>query len=114
MYRRQRRRPGRAGRVAGPWAAQRYLSAASGRIESHKCQQGLLRAYGQLLQPRPPLVLVGHRDFRDAPVFEAARALGDEVRILEKVDDAVLPCCRCSANPPNLRLTPCTHMKDEA
>ena len=62
-----------------------------GRIEPRKNQLGLLRAYARLPQPRPPLVLVGQRDFGDAPVFEAARALGDEVRILEKVDDAALP-----------------------
>jgi glycosyltransferase involved in cell wall biosynthesis len=62
-----------------------------GRIEPRKNQLGLLQAYARLPQPRPPLILVGQRDFGDAPVFEAARALGDEVRILEKIDDAALP-----------------------
>ena len=62
-----------------------------GRIEPRKNHLGLLRAYAQLPRPRPPLVIVGQRDFGDAPVFEAAMALGSQVRILEDVDDAALP-----------------------
>jgi glycosyltransferase involved in cell wall biosynthesis len=64
-----------------------------GRIEPRKNHLGLLQAYARLRTPRPPLLVIGQRDFSDAPVFEAARTLGlsDEVRFMEQVDDAALP-----------------------
>lgn len=64
-----------------------------GRIEPRKNHVGLLQAYARLKTPRPPLVVIGQRDFSDAPVFEAAQALGlgEDLRFLEKVDDAALP-----------------------
>lgn len=64
-----------------------------GRIEPRKNHLGLLQAYARLRTPRPPLVVIGQRDFSDAPVFEAARALdlGEDLRFLEQVDDAALP-----------------------
>ena len=64
-----------------------------GRIEPRKNHLGLLRAYARLAAPRPPLLVIGQRDFEAAPVFEAARelGLGDTLRFMEDVDDAALP-----------------------
>lgn len=70
----------------------RYLCTV-GRIEPRKNHLGLLRAYARLAAPRPPLLVIGQRDFEAAPVFDAARALGlgDTLRFMENVDDAALP-----------------------
>lgn len=70
----------------------RYLCTV-GRIEPRKNHLGLLRAYALLPAPRPPLLVIGQRDFEAAPVFEAARTLqlGDSLHFLENVDDAALP-----------------------
>lgn len=64
-----------------------------GRIEPRKNHAGLLQAWARLPAPRPPLVIVGQRDFGTDGVFEAARrgGLGEEVRFLERIDDATLP-----------------------
>ncbi len=64
-----------------------------GRLEPRKNQANLVRAHALLPAPRLPLVLVGQRDFAHDEVFEEIARLGlqDEVRVLERVDDAALP-----------------------
>lgn len=64
-----------------------------GRIEPRKNHLGLLQAYAALRAPRPALLVIGQRDFSDAPVFEAAHRLGldGSLRFLETVGDAELP-----------------------
>ena len=64
-----------------------------GRLEPRKNHGGLIRAYARLPQPRPPLVVIGQRDFSHDEAFaEVARlGLAAEVRFLERVDDDALP-----------------------
>lgn len=64
-----------------------------GRLEPRKNHLALVQAYAQLRRPRPPLVVVGQRDFGVEAVFEAVQRLGlsEEIRFLERVDDAALP-----------------------
>lgn len=64
-----------------------------GRLEPRKNHLNLVRAYALLPRPRPPLVIVGQRDFGCEEVFDfvQAQGLGDEVRFLERVGDAELP-----------------------
>ena len=64
-----------------------------GRLEPRKNHLALVRAYALLPRPRPPLVVVGQRDFDVQSVFDEVRALGlqDEVRFLDRVVDAELP-----------------------
>lgn len=71
---------------------QGYLCTV-GRLEPRKNHLNLLRAYALLPKPRPPLVVVGQRDFHSEPIFEATRTLGieDDVKFLESVSDGALP-----------------------
>jgi glycosyltransferase involved in cell wall biosynthesis len=64
-----------------------------GRLEPRKNHLNLVRAYAQLSEPRPPLLIVGQRDSDDAAVHAevAALGLGEEVRFLDRVSDAELP-----------------------
>ncbi len=68
-----------------------------GRIEPRKNHLNLLRAYAVLPLPRPPLVIIGQRDFSFGAVFDEIERLGldtrpgGELRLLEHVDDASLP-----------------------
>lgn len=64
-----------------------------GRLEPRKNHVGLVRAYARLpVGQRPPLVIVGQRDFAYAQVFALVRELGlqDEVRFLEHITDTEL------------------------
>ena len=69
-----------------------YL-ATVGRLEPRKNHLNLVRAYAQLSEPRPPLAIVGQRDFAHDEAFAevAALGLGDGVKFLEDVTDAELP-----------------------
>lgn len=64
-----------------------------GRLEPRKNHVNLLRAYAMLPASRPPLVIIGQRDFDSEPIYAVARELGieREVRFLESVPDASLP-----------------------
>ena len=64
-----------------------------GRLEPRKNHLNLVRAYAQMAEPRPPLLIVGQRDFEHDEAFAEVTALGlqDEVRFLEHVEDAELP-----------------------
>ncbi|HUD34701.1 MAG TPA: glycosyltransferase family 1 protein [Variovorax sp.] len=76
-----------------------------GRLEPRKNHVNLLRAYAMLPVDRPPLVVVGQRDFDSEPIDAVVRELGigPEVRFLENVPDAALPAlvrhCRVFAYP---------------
>ncbi|TBO27894.1 glycosyltransferase family 1 protein [Aquabacterium lacunae] len=64
-----------------------------GRLEPRKNHVNLVQAYARLPKPRPPLVVVGQRDFAFEAVFEVVQREGlqHEVRFLERVGDAELP-----------------------
>jgi glycosyltransferase involved in cell wall biosynthesis len=64
-----------------------------GRIEPRKNHLNLVRAYALLSEPRPPLLIVGQRDFEHDEAFAEVAALGlqDDVTFLEDVGDAQLP-----------------------
>ncbi len=64
-----------------------------GRLEPRKNHLTLVQAYARLTGPRPPLVVIGQRDFSHGPVFEAVRTLGleGEVCFMESLEDAALP-----------------------
>ena len=64
-----------------------------GRLEPRKNHQVLIEAYAGLAAPRPPLVIVGQRDFGFETLFEQvqARGLAGQVRFMERVEDADLP-----------------------
>jgi glycosyltransferase involved in cell wall biosynthesis len=64
-----------------------------GRPEPRKNHLNLVRAYAQMAEPRPPLLIVGQRDVEHDEAFAEVTALGlqDEVRFLEGVTDAELP-----------------------
>ncbi len=70
----------------------RYLLTV-GRLEPRKNHLNLVRAYALLPQPRPPLLVVGQRDFDHDEAFDEVARLGlvDEIRFLERVGDAELP-----------------------
>ena len=64
-----------------------------GRLEPRKNHLNLVRAYAQMAEPRPPLLIVGQRDFEHDDAFAEVAALGlqEQVRFLERVSDAELP-----------------------
>ncbi len=64
-----------------------------GRLEPRKNHTNLVRAYAALPAPRPPLVIVGQRDFAFEGVFAEVERLGlvKDVRFLESVGDDELP-----------------------
>jgi glycosyltransferase involved in cell wall biosynthesis len=64
-----------------------------GRLEPRKNHLALIRAYAQLRGPRPPLVVVGQRDFSFQAVYNEVNQLGlqDDVRFLDGVGDGALP-----------------------
>jgi glycosyltransferase involved in cell wall biosynthesis len=64
-----------------------------GRIEPRKNHSTLLRAWAQLKQPRPLLVVVGQRHFSFHDVFDLIRTLQIErdVLVLEEIQDNALP-----------------------
>lgn len=72
--------------------SQRYLLTV-GRIEPRKDHVTLLKAYAQLGEGAPPLVIVGQRDFGSDAFDQALRALpaGCDVRVLSDVGDTDLP-----------------------
>ena len=67
--------------------------ASVGRLEPRKNHLNLVRAWALLPEPRPPLAIVGQRDFEHDEVFAEVAALGlqDGVKFLEKVGDDTLP-----------------------
>jgi len=70
----------------------RYLITV-GRLEPRKNHLNLVRAYALMAQPRPPLLIVGQRDFEHDEAFAEVEKLGlaKEVTFLERVADAELP-----------------------
>lgn len=64
-----------------------------GRLEPRKNHVKLLQAYAQLGPQAPPLIIVGQRDFQYDGVWAAMESLGlqGRVRVLENVEDRVLP-----------------------
>jgi glycosyltransferase involved in cell wall biosynthesis len=64
-----------------------------GRLEPRKNHLNLVRAYALLAAPRPPLLIVGQRDFEHDEVFAEVdrRGLSGEITFLERVADAELP-----------------------
>jgi len=70
----------------------RYILTV-GRIEPRKDHATLLRAYAQLGDGAPPLVIVGQRDFGNRAFDQALQTLpaGCDVRLLSDVSDMELP-----------------------
>ena len=70
----------------------RYLVTV-GRLEPRKNHLNLVRAYALLSEPRPPLLIVGQRDFEHDEAFAEVEklGLGKEITFLERVADAELP-----------------------
>jgi glycosyltransferase involved in cell wall biosynthesis len=64
-----------------------------GRLEPRKNHLNLVRAYALMAEPRPPLLIVGQRDFEHDEAFAEVQklGLGKEVTFLERVADAELP-----------------------
>ena len=64
-----------------------------GRLEPRKNHLNLVRAFAQLAEPRPPLLIVGQRDFEHDEAFAEVEKLGltREITFLERVADAELP-----------------------
>ena len=64
-----------------------------GRLEPRKNHLNLVRAYALLAEPRPPLLIVGQRDFEHDEAFAEVEKLGlsGQVTFLERVADAELP-----------------------
>jgi len=64
-----------------------------GRLEPRKNHLNLVRAYAQMSEPRPPLLIVGQRDFEHDEAFAEVQKLGlaKEITFLERVADAELP-----------------------
>jgi glycosyltransferase involved in cell wall biosynthesis len=87
--------PGNAGRdevrALGLKSGNYFLSV--GRLEPRKNHATLLRAWAQLPQPRPCLVIVGQRHFQYKEAFEVIHALHleSDVVLLEEVSDVQLP-----------------------
>jgi glycosyltransferase involved in cell wall biosynthesis len=87
--------PGNAGQETvqqlGLEAGRYFLTV--GRLEPRKNHATLLRAWAQLREPRPRLVIVGQRHFRYNDVFELIRTLRLDgcVTIFDQTPDADLP-----------------------
>ncbi|HQT27254.1 MAG TPA: glycosyltransferase family 1 protein [Burkholderiales bacterium] len=84
-----------AARVFEKYRIRDYVLSV-GRLEPRKNHVNLLRAYALLKSRKEevgPLVFVGQKDFGFHELFEMISKLGldKDVRILERVDDAVLP-----------------------
>ncbi len=64
-----------------------------GRLEPRKNHLNLVRAFAQMAEPRPPLLIVGQRDFEHDEAFAEVERLGltKEITFLERVADAELP-----------------------
>ena len=64
-----------------------------GRLEPRKNHLNLVRAYAKIAEPRPPLLIVGQRDFEHDEAFTEVEklGLGKEITFLERVADAELP-----------------------
>jgi glycosyltransferase involved in cell wall biosynthesis len=64
-----------------------------GRLEPRKNHLNLVRAYALLSEPRPPLLIVGQRDFEHDEAFAEVEklGLGQAITFLERVADAELP-----------------------
>lgn len=64
-----------------------------GRLEPRKNHVNLVRAYLSLQEPRPPLLIIGQRDFAYQGVFDLVQRHGlqQQVRFLEHIDDESLP-----------------------
>jgi glycosyltransferase involved in cell wall biosynthesis len=64
-----------------------------GRLEPRKNHAALLKAWARLGTPRPPLVIVGQRDFQYKEAFDLIRTLRLErdVTVLEEASDLQLP-----------------------
>ena len=64
-----------------------------GRLEPRKNHLNLVRAYALMAEPRPPLLIVGQRDFEHDEAFAEVEklGLGKEITFLERVADAELP-----------------------
>ncbi|MEO5690169.1 MAG: glycosyltransferase family 1 protein [Burkholderiaceae bacterium] len=64
-----------------------------GRLEPRKNHLNLVRAFAQMAEPRPPLLIVGQRDFEHDEAFAEVERLGltQEITFLERVADAELP-----------------------
>ena len=64
-----------------------------GRLEPRKNHLNLVRAFARMAEPRPPLLVVGQREFEHDEAFaEVERlGLGKEITFLERVADAELP-----------------------
>ena len=64
-----------------------------GRLDPRKNHLNLVRAYAKLAEPRPPLLIVGQRDFEHDEAFAEVQALGlsRQITFLERVADAELP-----------------------
>ena len=64
-----------------------------GRLEPRKNHLNLVRAYARMAEPRPPLLIVGQRDFEHDEAFAEVEKLGlaKEITFLERVADAELP-----------------------
>lgn len=92
---RQRFHPGNAGgeRLAELGLVPQGYLLNVGRLEPRKNHVTLVEAYARLGEQAPPLLIVGQRDFGFDAVFEAIErlGLGRRVRVLESVDDALLP-----------------------
>jgi glycosyltransferase involved in cell wall biosynthesis len=94
----QRFRP-RQGEADGLQALKRHGLTSGGylcivgRLEPRKNHVNLVKAYAALPEPRPPLVIIGQRDFAFEAVFAEVKRLnlGEAVRFLERVGDEELP-----------------------
>jgi len=62
-----------------------------GRLEPRKNQANLIRAWGALPQPAPPLVVVGQRHFSFQDIYAAQSEVGRPVMFLHDVGDHELP-----------------------
>ena len=64
-----------------------------GRLDARKNHVSLLEAYARLKGPVPTLVIAGQHAFGHEKAYHAVQHLGlqEKVRILENVDDALLP-----------------------
>jgi glycosyltransferase involved in cell wall biosynthesis len=87
--------PGQKGlesiRAAGLEPGNYFLTV--GRLEPRKNHAGLLRAWAMLPAPRPRLVIAGEKHFGydEALLLRESLGLTDEVTLLDKVSDELLP-----------------------
>jgi glycosyltransferase involved in cell wall biosynthesis len=65
----------------------------TGRLDVRKNHINLLKAYAKLREDAPMLVIVGQRDYKYAQIYETIDSLklNQRVKILENVDDSLLP-----------------------